>query len=82
MALIVATVFALAFLGVALSFASLFDQWPRVQSAIAARGEVSDRIVRVGPIKHTGQRLRLVVVNRLEDDEEQQVFNFADYKAA
>ncbi|MGL5837607.1 MAG: hypothetical protein ACRCY3_03810 [Sphingorhabdus sp.] len=81
MVAVIAIIFALAMIISAASILSFVNQWGRIKSVMANQGKAQRRIIRVGKIKNTGQRIRLVVVNEF-DGEEQQVFNFADYKAA
>lgn len=83
MSIAAACVFAFAFLfsGYAILL-TLAQKWPRVEAVIAMRGAPAVRSIRLGNVRHTGQRVRLVVVNPLEPEPVQQAFTFGRLHAA
>jgi hypothetical protein len=79
----VALLFGLSFLlsGYAVLL-TLAQKWPRIEAVMAMQGTASERIIRVGQVRHTGQRLRLVVANEPDAATEQRMFNFVALRAA
>ena len=83
MSLIIASLFAFAF---ALSLYAILLSWAqkqhRIEAVLAMRGTPVERVIRLGTVRYTGQRMRLVVVNELEPQPEQQAFAFGRLRAA
>lgn len=83
MSLIVAALFVLAFLlSVYAIVLTLAQKQDRIEQVLAMRGLPVERIIRLGSVRYTGQRVRLVVVNELEQQPEQQAFAFGRLRAA
>lgn len=83
MSLIVAALFVLAFLlSVYAIVLTLAQKQDRIEQVLAMRGLPVERIIRLGSVRYTGQRVRLVVVNELEPQPEQQAFAFGRLRAA
>lgn len=83
MSLIVAALFVLAFLlSVYAIVLTLAQKQDRIEQVLAMRGLPVERIIRLGSVRYTGQRVRLVVVNELEPQLEQQAFAFGRLRAA
>lgn len=83
MSLIVAALFVLAFLlSVYAIVLTLAQKQDRIEQVLAMRGMPVERIIRLGSVRYTGQRVRLVVVNELEPQPEQQAFAFGRLRAA
>jgi hypothetical protein len=83
MSFAIALLFGLSFLLSAYAvFLTLAQKWARIEAVMAMQGTPSERIIRVGQVRHTGQRLRLVVVNELDAAAQQRTFDFAALRAA
>ena len=83
MSLIAATLFSAAFLLSAYAILlTLAQKWDRIEQVTAMQGSSVERIIHLGAVRYTGQRLRLVVVNELEPQPEQQAFAFGRLRAA
>lgn len=83
MSLIAAAFFATAFLLAVYAIVStLAQKWDRIGEIAAMRGTPVERVIRLGAVRYTGQRVRLVVVNELEQQPEQQAFAFGRLRAA
>lgn len=83
MSFIAAAFFATAFLlAVYAILSTLAQKWERIGQVAAMRGTPVERIIRLGAVRYTGQRVRLVVVNELEPQPEQQAFAFGRLRAA
>lgn len=61
---------------------TLAPRWQRIKAIAAMRGEPDVRVIRAGPVRYTGQRLRLAVVNQFDEEGEQTRFAFGDRRAA
>jgi hypothetical protein len=83
MSIIVATIFAAAFLMSAYAILlTLAQKWDRIEQVTVMQGAPVERVIHLGAVRYTGQRLRLVVVNELEPQAEQQAFAFGRLRAA
>jgi hypothetical protein len=83
MSFIAATLFAVAFLVSAYAILlTLAQKWPRIEAVAATRGAPAEHVIHLGKVRHTGQRVRLVVVNELEAQAEQHAFKFPHLRAA
>jgi hypothetical protein len=83
MSFVVAALFTVAFLLSAYAILlTLAQKWPRIEAVAAMQGQPAPRVIRVGQVRYTGQRIKLVVVNELEPDAEQRAFKFAHLRAA
>lgn len=83
MSLLVATLFAFAFaLSLYAILLTVAQKQRRIEEVLAMRGTPIERIIRLGAVRYTGQRVRLVVVNELEQQPVQQVFAFKQLRAA
>lgn len=83
MSLIAAAFFTTAFLLAVYAIVStLAQKWDRIGEIAAMRGTPVERVIRLGAVCYTGQRVRLVVVNELEQQSEQQAFAFGRLRAA
>ncbi len=83
MSLIIASLFAFAFaLSLYAIMLTLAQKQHRIEAVLAMRGTPVERIIRLGTVRYTGQRMRLVVVNELEPQPEQQAFAFGRLRAA
>ncbi|RDV07122.1 hypothetical protein DXH95_07010 [Sphingorhabdus pulchriflava] len=83
MSFIAATLFAVAFLLSAYAILlTLAQKWDRIEQVVAMQGSPVERVIHLGTVRYTGQRLRLVVVNELEPHPEQQAFAFGRLRAA
>ena len=83
MSFIATAFFATAFLLAAYAILStLAQKWERIGQVAAMRGAPVVRVIRLGAVRYTGQRVRLVVVNQLEPQPEQQAFAFGRLRAA
>ncbi len=79
----IAALFATAFILTAYAIVlALAQKWDRIGEIAAMRGAPVERVIRVGAVRYTGQRVRLVVVNELEPQPEQQAFAFGRLRAA
>ncbi|WRH74933.1 MAG: hypothetical protein RSE16_09410 [Sphingobium sp.] len=77
MSLLVASLFVTAFLFSAYAIALTMGQYrSRIEEVLASRGKAAERVIRVGKVRYTGQRVRLVVVNPLETEAHQRSFAF------
>lgn len=83
MSFIVAAFFTVASLlsGYAILF-TLAQKWPRIKAVAEMQGQAAERVIRVGQMRYTGQRLKLVVAKELEIRSEQQAFKCAPLRAA
>ncbi len=83
MSFVAAALFATAFLLSAYAILlTLAQKWDRISEVATMRGAPVERVIRVGAVRYTGQRVRLVVVNELEPQAEQQGFAFGRLRAA
>lgn len=85
MSLVATTIFAAAFLMSAYAIMlTLAQKWPRIETVLAMQGAPVERVIRLGTIRPTGQRVRLVVVNALDEQHapEQHSFAFKRLRAA
>jgi hypothetical protein len=83
MSLLVATLFAFAFaLSLYAILLTVAQKQHRIEEVLAMRGTPIERIIRLGAVRYTGQRVRLVVVNELEQQPVQQAFAFKQLRAA
>lgn len=83
MSLTIATIFTAAFLLSAYAILlTLAQKWGRIETVLAMQGAPAQRIIRRGPVRHTGQRMRLVVINALDPQPVQQAFAFGRLRAA
>ncbi len=83
MSFIAATLFSAAFLLSAYAILlTLAQKWDRIEQVTAMQGSPIERVIHLGTVRYTGQRLRLVVVNELEPQPEQQAFTFGRLRAA
>lgn len=83
MSLLVASLFVTAFLFSAYAIAITMAQYrSRIAEVMASQGVATERVIRVGNVRYTGQRVRLVVINPLETDAEQTSFLFQRPRAA
>ncbi|MCC6478751.1 hypothetical protein [Sphingorhabdus sp.] len=83
MSFVAAALFATAFLLSAYAILlTLAQKWDRISEVATMRGAPVERVIRVGAVRYTGQRVRLVVVNELEPQPEQQGFAFGRLRAA
>ncbi|HEX4874786.1 MAG TPA: hypothetical protein VFV06_07780 [Sphingorhabdus sp.] len=83
MSLIIASLFAFAFaLSLYAIMLTLAQKQHRIEAVLAMRGTPVERVIRLGTVRYTGQRMRLVVVNELEPQPEQQAFAFGRLRAA
>ncbi|MFN3748707.1 MAG: hypothetical protein ACK4SJ_08490 [Sphingorhabdus sp.] len=83
MSLIIASLFAFAFaLSLYAIMLTLTQKQHRIEAVLAMRGTPVERVIRLGTVRYTGQRMRLVVVNELEPQPEQQAFAFGRLRAA
>ena len=83
MSFIAATLFSAAFLLSAYAILlTLAQKWDRIEQVTAMQGSPIERVIHLGTVRYTGQRLRLVVVNELEPQPEQQAFAFGRLRAA
>lgn len=83
MSLLVATLFAFAFaLSLYAILLTVAQKQRRIEVVLAMRGTPIERIIRLGAVRYTGQRVRLVVVNELEQQPVQQAFAFKQLRAA
>lgn len=83
MSFIAATLFSAAFLLSAYAILlTLAQKWDRIEQVAAMQGSPVERIIHLGAVRYTGQRLRLVVVNELEPQPEQQAFAVGRLRAA
>lgn len=83
MSFVAAALFATAFLLSAYAILlTLAQKWDRIGEVATMRGAPVERVIRVGAVRYTGQRVRLVVVNELEPQAEQQGFAFGRLRAA
>jgi hypothetical protein len=83
MSFIAAAFFTVAFLISAYAILlTLAEKWPRIEAVATMQGQAAERVIRVGQVRYTGQRLKLVVVNKLEPCSERQAFKFAPLRAA
>ncbi|MBP6380429.1 MAG: hypothetical protein KA312_08450 [Sphingorhabdus sp.] len=83
MSFIAATLFVTAFLlSTYAILLTLAQKWDRIGAVVAMRGAPVERVIRLGTVRYTGQRVRLVVVNELEPQPEQQAFAFGRLRAA
>lgn len=83
MSFVAAAIFAIAFLLSAYAIVlTLSQKWDRIEEIVAMRGAPAERVIRFGAVRYTGQRVRLVVVNQLEPQPEQQTFAFGRLRAA
>ncbi len=83
MSFVAAALFATAFLLSAYAILlTLAQKWDRISEVAPMRGAPVERVIRVGAVRYTGQRVRLVVVNELEPQAEQQGFAFGRLRAA
>ncbi len=78
-ALLFATAFLLSAYAILLTVA---QKWERIENVATMRGQPVERVIRLGHVRHTGQRVRLIVVNELEPEAVQQAFAFAKLRAA
>lgn len=83
MSFVAAALFATAFLLSAYAILlTLAQKWDRIGEVATMRGAPVERVIRAGAVRYTGQRVRLVVVNELEPQAEQQGFAFGRLRAA
>lgn len=83
MSLLIASLFAFAFaLSLYAIMLTVAQKQHRIEAVLAMRGAPVERIIRLGTVRYTGQRMRLVVVNELEPQPEQQAFAFGRLRAA
>jgi hypothetical protein len=83
MSIVAAALFAIAFIISAYSImVTLAHKWPRIETVAAMQGMPAERLIRVGQVRHTGQRMRLVVINELESQNQQRAFKFVHLRAA
>lgn len=83
MLFIATALFAVAFvLSVYSILVTVAQKWNRIEQVMELRGMPVERVIRLGAVRYTGQRLRLVVVNELDPLPEQQTFAFGRLRAA
>lgn len=54
----------------------------RIEAVLTSRGRPPERKIILGNVRHTGQKMRLVVVNELDREEVQTGFVFSFNRAA
>lgn len=85
MSLVATMIFTAAFLMSAYAIMlTLAQKWPRIETVLAMQGAPVERVIRLGVVRPTGQRVRLVVVNALDEQRtpEQPAFAFGRLHAA
>lgn len=83
MSLFLALLFMAAFaLSIYAIVYSAMQNWFRIETVIALRGRPPERKILIGKVRHTGRKMRLVVVNELDREEVQTGFTFSFNRAA